>query len=54
VIAVDADLPLTVLESGLTGLDELSTINQVVGSLIAQRHLPEQAHARLRGGAASV
>jgi hypothetical protein len=27
-IAVNADIPLTVPESGRTGLDELSTINQ--------------------------
>ena len=48
-IAVDADLPMTVPESGLTGLDELSTINQAIGRLIAQGHSPEQADAVHRG-----
>ena len=51
VIAVDANLPLTVLESGLTGLDEPSSINQAIGFLMDQRHPPEQAHATLSGGA---
>ena len=54
VIAVDANLPLTVVESGLTGLEELSTINQAVGFLMDQGHHSEQAHATLRGGAASA
>jgi hypothetical protein len=53
-IAVDSDLPLTVPESGLTALDELSTINRTVGFLIGQGHPPEQARATLRGGAASA
>ena len=53
-IAVDVDLPLTVLESGLTGLDELSTINQAIGFLMDQGHHSEQAPATLRGGAASA
>ena len=53
-IAVDANRPLTVLESGLTGLDELSTINQAIGFLMDQGHPPEQAHATLSGGAASA
>jgi hypothetical protein len=46
-IAVDADLPLTVPESGLTGLDEMSKINQAVGRLIAQGHGPSRAEAVL-------
>ena len=54
VIAVDANLPLTVVESGLTGLEELSTINQAVEFLMDQGHHSEQAHATLRGGAASA
>jgi hypothetical protein len=52
-IAVDADLPLTVPESGLTGLDELSTINHAIGRLIPQGHSPEKADATLHRGAAS-
>jgi hypothetical protein len=52
-IVVDADLPLTVPESGLTGLDELTTINQAIGRLVAQGHSPEQADATLHRGATS-
>jgi hypothetical protein len=48
-IAVDADLPLTVPESGLTGLDELSTINQAIGRLTLKAQFGT-GHATLHRG----
>lgn len=40
--------------SGLSGLAELSVINQAVGTLIDRGHLPEDAHDVIRGGAAAA
>lgn len=53
-ILLDADLPPPTLTSGLTGLHELSTINQAVGTLIEQGHQPDQVHATLRRHAAAA
>ena len=53
-IALDADLPPPTLVSGLTGLDELATINRAVGLLIDQGHHPVQAHATLQRHAAGA
>ena len=53
-IALDADLPPPTLLSGLTGLDELVTINRAAGILIDQGHHPDQAHAALRRQAAGA
>lgn len=40
--------------SGVSGLAEVSIINRAVGGLIEDGHLPEEAHALIRGGAASA
>jgi hypothetical protein len=42
------------LVSGVTGLDDLSTINRAAGILIDQGHEPDQAHAALRRHAAAA
>lgn len=53
-IALDADLPPPTLVSGLTGLDELSTMNRAAGMLIDQGHHSDRAHAALRRHAAAA
>jgi hypothetical protein len=54
-ILLDSDLPPTTLLSGMTGLDELSTINRAIGILVAEEgHHPAQAHVVLRRRAASA
>ena len=53
-ILLDSDLPPTTLLSGMTGFDELSTINRAVGVLVAEGHLPDHAHVVLRRRAASA
>lgn len=40
--------------SALDGLTELSIINQAIGSLIEQGHLPDEAHEVIRQGAAAA
>ena len=40
--------------SGVTGLDDLSTINRAIGILIDQGHHPDQAHATLGQYAAAA
>lgn len=53
-ILLDADLPPITQGSGLTGLDQLSTINRAVGILIEQGHQPDRAHTALRRYAAAA
>jgi hypothetical protein len=52
-IELDADLPPPTRESGISGLADLSTINQAVGVLIANGHHPDDAHDTLRRQAAA-
>jgi hypothetical protein len=47
-IELDADLPPPTRESGISGLADLSTVNQAVGVLIADGHHPDDAHDTLR------
>jgi hypothetical protein len=51
-IVLDGDLPPATLVSGVTGLDDLSTINRAVGILIGRGNHPDEAHATLRRHAA--
>jgi hypothetical protein len=53
-IELDADLPPPTRVSGLSGLADLSTINQAVGVLIANGHHPDDAHETLRRQAAAA
>ena len=53
-IRLDSDLPPANLLSGLTGLDELTSINRAVGMLVAEGHHPDQARAILQRRAASA
>ena len=53
-IVLDADLPPRTRTSGLTGLDEMSTINRAIGMLVDQGHLPDEAHHTLRRHAAAA
>lgn len=53
-IELDADLPPPTRESGISGLADLSTINQAVGVLIANGHRPDDAHNTLRRQAAAA
>jgi hypothetical protein len=53
-IVLDGDLPPASLVSGVTGLDDLSTINRAVGILIDQGHHPNQAYVILRRHAAAA
>jgi hypothetical protein len=53
-IVLDADLPPATLVSGLTGLDDVSTINRAVGMLIDQGHHPDDAHATLHRDAVAA
>jgi hypothetical protein len=53
-IALDADLPPPTRISGLSGLADLSTINQAVGVLIANGYHPDGAHDTLRRQAAAA
>jgi hypothetical protein len=53
-IALDADLPPGTRVSGLSGLVDLSTINQAVGVMIADGHHPDDAHDTLRRHAAAA
>jgi hypothetical protein len=53
-IELDADLPPPTRESGISGLADLSTINQAVGVLIANGHHPNDAHDTLRSQAAAA
>jgi hypothetical protein len=43
-IVLDADLPPRTLVRGLSGLEEMSTVNRAVGMLMDQGHHPDQAH----------
>jgi hypothetical protein len=47
-IVLDADLPPRGTTSGLTGLDEMSTISRAVGMLIDQGHPPDEANSTLQ------
>jgi hypothetical protein len=51
-IVLDADLPPRTTRSGITGLDERSTIDRAVGFLIDRGHQPDDARAQLRREAA--
>jgi hypothetical protein len=53
-IALDADLPPSTLASGITGLEELSTINRAIGMLIEQGHTLHDAQAALHRRAVAV
>jgi hypothetical protein len=53
-IELDADLPPPTRVSGLSGMADLSTINQAVGVLIADGHHPDGAHDTLRRQAAAA
>jgi hypothetical protein len=53
-IELDADLPPPNRESGISGLADLSTINQAVGVLISNGHHPDGAHDTLRRQAAAA
>lgn len=53
-IALDSDLPPNSRRSGLTGVDELGTINRAVGFLIGRGEPPDDAHHTIRRGAASA
>ena len=53
-IVLDADLPPRTMTSGLTGVDEVSTVNRAVGMLIAQGHPPDEANHTLRRHAAAA
>ena len=53
-VVMDADLPPRTLATGLTGLDEASTINRAVGMLIDQGHPPDEAQSTLRRHAAAA
>lgn len=53
-ILLDGDLPPRSLASGLTGLDEASSINRAIGILIDQGHPPEEAEGVLRRHAAAA
>jgi len=50
-IVLDADLPPSTAFSGLSGLDELSTINRATGILIGQGHHSDRAGDTLRRNA---
>ena len=54
VIVIDGDLPPHTLASQLTGLHEVSAINQAVGMLIDRGHDQDDAHAALRRHAAAA
>lgn len=45
---LDADVPLSPLVSGVSGLSELSTINRAIGVLIGHGHHPDHAGEILR------
>ena len=47
-ITLDADVPLSPLVSGVSGLSELSTINRAIGVLIGHGHHPDHAGEILR------
>jgi hypothetical protein len=54
-VVLDGDLPGTSdppRKPGVTGLAELSVINQAIGVLITRRHTPDRAKAKLRRRAA--
>ena len=53
-IVLDGDLPPATVVSGVTGLDDLSTINRAIGILIDQGHHPDRAHATLGQYAAAA
>ncbi len=53
-ISLDTDLPPSTRSFGLSGLDELSTINQAVGVMIDHGHHPDEVHATLRRHAAAA
>jgi hypothetical protein len=53
-IVLDADLPPSITESGLVGMDERSMIDRALGVLIDQGHHPDAAHATLRRYAADA
>ncbi len=53
-ISLDTALPPRTLESGMVGLEELSTINRAVGFLIDQGHRPIEAHDTIRRGAVAA
>ena len=44
---LDEDLTPTLLESGVVGVKETSTVNQAIGALIGRGHTPETAQAEL-------
>ena len=50
-ITLDADVPPNPLDSGVSGLSELSTINRAIGVLIDHGHHPDHAGETLRGDA---
>jgi hypothetical protein len=50
-ITLDADVPLSPLASGVSGLSELSTINRAIGVLIGRGHHPDLASHTLRRNA---
>jgi hypothetical protein len=50
-ITLDADVPPNPLDSGVSGLSELSTINRTIGVLIDHGHHPDHAGETLRGDA---
>jgi hypothetical protein len=54
-VELNGDLPVTPgppRQPGITGLAELSVINQAIGVLITRGHTPDQAKAKLRRRAA--
>ena len=53
-IVLDADLPLRDPTPGLSGIDQLSTVNRAVGMLIGQGHNPDQAIRLIHREAASA
>ncbi len=53
-VVLDADLPPPTSRSGLSGLEELATINQAIGFLIAEGHDLDEARALLQQRAAAA
>lgn len=53
-VGLDLDLPPPALPNGLTGLEELSTINRATGVLIESGHDPDRVHAVLHRQAAAA
>jgi len=52
-VVLDADLPDGTIRSGLSGVDELASINRAIGTMIATGHHPDEAATTLHRQAAA-